>query len=80
MQNSVGISYSSAQTVVPSNTLGINCKAIYVGGIGSITLTTTNTSTPVTFTAVGAGTIIPIMIDGGFIQTSSTATLMIALS
>ena len=74
-------SYGSAQAVTTSDTTPVNCRAIYVGGAGNVAVKTSPNATAVTFTAPVLGTIIPVMIDGGYIMaTNTTATLLIALS
>lgn len=73
--------YGSAQAVTTSDTVPVNCRAIYVGGAGNVAVKTTTTATAVTFTAPPVGTILPITIDGGFIMaTNTTATLLVALA
>lgn len=53
-------------------------KALYVGGTGNINLTTKNGET-VLFSAIPAGTIIPIEGEA-VLQASTTATLIVALN
>jgi hypothetical protein len=80
MQNNLA-QYGSAQAVTTSDTTPVNCRAIYVGGAGNVAVKTTKDATAVTFTAPPVGTILPIMIDGGFIMaTNTTATLLVALA
>lgn len=74
-------SYPSFAAVVPSDTTLINCRAIYVGGAGNITLSTSPTAPVVTLTAPPVGTILPIALDQGRIMaTGTTATLLVALA
>jgi hypothetical protein len=77
-------SYGSAVAVVPSDTVPISCRAIYVGGTGNLTVTLGPVgarTAAVTFNAVPVGTIIPIGGDEILINaTGTTATLMTALS
>lgn len=80
MQNWMGGTYSSAVAVTPSDTTLINCRAIYVGGAGNVTVTPKGGSA-VLFTAPPVGSIIPIALDGGLINaTGTTATVMVALA
>lgn len=79
MQQTV-MSYGSYQPVTPSDTAFINCRAVYIGGAGNITISKDATSAGVLF-AVVAGQILPTMIDQGRIMaTGTTATLMVALA
>ena len=72
--------YAGFYAVTPSDTDLVNCRAIYVGGAGNIAIATGITSTPVVFTAVNVGDILPIQLDAGRIMAASTtATLLVAL-
>lgn len=74
-------SYGSAQAVTPGDTTPVSCRAIYVGGAGNVAVKTTPGATAVTFTAPPVGSIIPVVIDGGYIMsTNTTATLLLALA
>jgi len=80
MQNNLA-QYGSAQAVTPSDTVKANCRAIYVGGAGNISIKTTADAAAVVFTALPVGTLLPVMVDGGYIMsTSTTATLLVALA
>lgn len=72
--------YGSAQAVTTSDSTPVFCRAIYIGGAGNLTVTTQAGGTPVTFTAPPVGSIIPIAIENGFINTASTTTLMVRLA
>lgn len=64
-----------------SNDLPQACKAIYVGGAGNISiiqLSDIAAATPIVFTAVPVGTIIPIVARRVRV-TGTTASLLIAL-
>lgn len=74
-------SYGSVVALTPSDTAPVNCRAIYVGGIGNVAIKSTGSAAAVTFTAPPVGTIIPVNIDGGQVMaTGTTATLLLALS
>lgn len=80
MQNWSGGTYASFRAVTPSDTTPINCRAIYIGGAGSVTVTAGIGGTPVLFTAPPVGAILPIELNQGLINaTGTTATLMVAL-
>lgn len=73
--------YGSANAVTPSDTAGVNCRALYVGGAGNVAVKTTANAAAVTFTGLVAGTVLPVMLDGGSVMaTSTTATLLVALA
>jgi hypothetical protein len=73
--------YGSATTVTTSDTTPVTCRAIYVGGAGNVAVKTSPTATAVTFTAPPVGSVLPLMIDGGYIMaTNTTATLLVALN
>lgn len=73
-------SYSSYKTAVPSDSSPQNCRAIYVGGAGDVTIKGKDGNT-VLFKAPPVGTILPLVLDGEFLMaTGTTATLMILLA
>lgn len=79
MQQTV-MTYGSFQTVTPSDTTLINCRAIFIGGAGNLTISKDGSSTGVLF-AVTAGQILPVMLDQGRIMsTGTTATGIVALA
>jgi hypothetical protein len=80
MQLTTAPAYAVGAAVTPSDTTLVNCRALWVGGVGNLALAATSTSTAVTLTAVPAGTLIPIALDQGRVMsTNTTATLIIAL-
>lgn len=80
MQNNLA-QFGSANAITPSDTAGVNCRALYVGGAGNVAIKTTANAAAVTFTGLVAGTVLSVMIDGGSVMaTNTTATLLIALS
>jgi len=75
--------YASWVPITPSGTTQVTCRAIYVGGAGHVDVQSQEGgvfATAVVFSAVPAGTILPIELNQGLVATSSTATLMIALN
>ncbi|MCD8568181.1 MAG: hypothetical protein LRY50_07500 [Geovibrio sp.] len=68
------------KAITTSNTVDLPfiASAIYVGGAGNISILAQDDETPVTFTAVPVGTILPIRAKRVF-QTGTTATLLVAL-
>jgi hypothetical protein len=65
-----------AVTTSDTNTIG-GCRGIYVGGAGNVVCDFADGQTNVTFTAVPAGTVLPI--QPLRIKTASTATSIVAL-
>jgi hypothetical protein len=55
--------------------LGI--RALWVGGVGNVTVIAANDTTAVTLTAVPAGTLLPILVDR--VMTATTATAIVGL-
>lgn len=80
MQNWMGGTYSSFAAVSPSSSAPINCRAIYVGATGTVVVASKVGGTLITFSAVPVGAILPIELNQGIIDASSTATLMVALA
>jgi len=81
MQNWQGGTYSSFAAVTPSDATPINCRAIYIGGAGNVTVTPKVGGTAVVFTAPPVGSILPIELNEGLINaTGTTATLMVAMA
>ena len=72
--------YSSFKAVTVSDSTLVNCRAIYVGGAGTVILSPDSTTAGVTLASVTAGTIIPASLDSGRIMASSTATALVALA
>lgn len=66
--------WGDAEAITPSATANNAYSAIYVGGLGSVSVVT-EAGTTVTFTAVPVGTILPIRTQK--VLATSTATLMV---
>lgn len=54
------------------------CRGVWVGGAGNVKVTMQRDGTQVTFTAVPAGTLLPVAASRVW-ATGTTATLMVAL-
>lgn len=63
------------QAVTPSVRLGAPCRYLYIGGTGDVSATSAD-GTVVTFTAVPAGVLLPIVTS---LVTAATATGIVAL-
>jgi hypothetical protein len=72
-------SAQSVKTVVPSDSVEVRGRGIYVGVTGNISLVAMEDNTPVVFTAVPAGTVLPV--SPRLIRaTGTTATGMLLLA
>lgn len=69
----------NAIAVTPHDTNGIaRCRALYVGGAGNVTVRTNDDNADVLFTAVPAGSILPVSVK--YVRsTGTTATAIVAL-
>jgi hypothetical protein len=67
-----------AAAVTPSDGTVLNCRAVYVGGAGNVAVTLADDSAAVTFTAVAAGTLLPLYCKK-VMSTNTTATAIVAL-
>ena len=73
-----GINFSA---VTLSDTTEVNCKAIYVGTGGDIYLASSVGATAVAFLNVSSGTMLPIELKKGTINsTSTTAANLVAIN
>lgn len=72
--------YGSVVAITPSDTVSVNCRAIYVGGAGDVAIKVVGGATVATFKAPPVGTILPITLDAGYVMAATTATLLLALS
>ena len=70
-------SAAGAAAVTPSDSTVLDFRALWVGGAGNVAVTTRNGEV-VTFSGVGAGTILPI--QGTRVRAATTATLILALN
>jgi hypothetical protein len=74
------VSAHSALAVTPSDSTVIPItRALYVGGAGNLNVVMADDENTVLFTAVPAGTILPIQVSK-VMSTSTTATSIIALN
>lgn len=80
MQSWQGGTYSSFSAITPSDTTRVTCRAIYVGGAGSLTLSPDGTTAGVVITAPPVGSIVPIELNEGRVMAATTATLLVALA
>ncbi len=72
--------YGSFKVITPSDSTLLNCRAIYVGGAGSLTISPDATTAGIVITAPPVGTILPISLDQGRVMAATTATLLVALA
>jgi hypothetical protein len=71
--------YENAVAITPADNTAIGpYQALYVGGAGNVVLIPYNSTTPVTFTGVPAGTILRVHFQG-INATSTTATALVGL-
>lgn len=72
--------FGHAAAISPSDTVPLspNASAIWVGGVGDVTLIPAGQTTAVTFSAVPAGTLLPVAASE-VKATLTTATLLVAL-
>ena len=68
---------SGAAAVTPSDSTELNCRALYIGGTGSVVVQMPNRDVSVTFSGVLAGTILPV--SARRVMASTTATNIVAL-
>lgn len=81
MQAGPWATYSTFFAVTPSDSTRVNCRAIYVGGAGSVAVSPDGTTGATVFTAPPVGSIIPVELNQGRIMaTGTTATLLVALA
>ena len=74
------INFGSFQACTPSDTTLVNCKALFIGAAGNITISKDATTAGVLF-AVPAGAIINVMLDQGrVLATGTTATNVVLLA
>ena len=68
---------SGAATVTPSDSTEINCRALYVGGAGTVVVQLPSRGVSLTFAGVLAGTILPV--SARRVMAATTATNIVAL-
>lgn len=79
MQN-LNATYGSFKAITPSDTTLVNCRAIYVGGAGNITISPDGGTAGIVITAPPVGMILPITLNSGRVMAATTATLLVALA
>lgn len=72
--------YGSFKAVTPSDSTLINCRAIYVGGAGDLTISPDATTAGVVVKAPPVGTVLPIELSGGRVMAATTASQLLALA
>lgn len=81
MQSWQGGTYSNFAAVTPSDTTRVSCRAIYIGGAGSVAVSPDATTAATVFTAPPVGSILPVELNQGRIMaTGTTATLLVSLA
>lgn len=68
---------NDANAVTPSDSTAIEFGALYVGGSGNVVVKTDANGPAILFTAVPAGTVLPI--SGVRVMAATTATSIVAL-
>lgn len=68
----------NAVAVTKSDSTVVNARALYVGGAGDVAIMPKKGGTAVVFSAVPAGTILPVYAQK-VMSTNTTATLIVAL-
>lgn len=73
-------SVSSSVVATKSDTTSVDCDMIYVGGTGHLAIKHSTGSSAVLYSAIPAGTILPLKLkDGRIMSTDTTATLIVAM-
>jgi len=78
MQTGPFSTYDTAAAVTPSDTTAVTFRALWVGGAGNVAVVTEGGNS-VTFTAVPAGTLLPVAVQT-VKSTGTTATNMVGLA
>ena len=80
MQQMGAATYCGFKTITPSDTTLVNCRAIYVGGAGDLTISPDATTAGVVVKAPPVGTVLPIGLSGGRVMAATTASQLLALA
>lgn len=67
----------SYAAVTKSDSTVVAARSLWIGGTGDVTVKATATSDPVTFSAVPAGTLLPVY--AYHVMAATTATLIVAM-
>jgi hypothetical protein len=78
MQTGPFSEYATAAAVTPSDTTAVSFRGVWVGGAGNLAVVTEGGNT-VTFTAVPAGTLLPVAVKA-VNATNTTATNIVGLA
>ena len=76
----VSNSASSSVVLTKSDSTSVTCDMLYVGGTGDVHIKHTSGGATVIFSAVPAGTILPVCLKDGRLMAATTATLVTAMS
>jgi len=79
MQLTTQPGYKVATAVTPSDSTLVNCRALWVGGTGTLVISNDASTAGVTLSAIPAATLMPIELNGGRVMAASSATLIVAL-
>lgn len=72
--------YGSFKAITPSDSTLLNCRAIYVGGAGDLTISPDAKTEGVVVKAPPVGTVLPIELNGGRVMAATTASQLLALA
>jgi hypothetical protein len=63
--------------VVPSDSTAVNCRSLWIGGAGNLSVIAMHDTVAVTITGVPAGTLLPIACNK--VMAATTATAIVAI-
>ena len=79
MQLTTQPGYKVATAVTPSDSMLVNCRALWVGGTGTLVISNDASTAGVTLSAIPTAPLMPIELNGGRVMAASSATLIVAL-